>query len=608
MGASRNNGMFGYNYLTFAAIGVIVALVAGYAIFSFILPTTSNTANVATVKNFFLSLTDPATVPTGTSALYVTYSALQLSVLYNGSTSTQALPGSGTVNVLDLQNSSIVLAATHIPNGSKVTRIKVNISSAVITVDGENSSVVIGEGTLTINLTTKNTISGRQSGLIDLVPSVTAIETVDKTVYVLTASVRAVIVPANVFAGQSMNVQPNGNHSYPSTPPLPGAHINFSSNVSLGKLFNSVTPTVKIIAASIVVTGNDTSFSMTVQNTGNSSVELNGIMVNGTKNVYFPQPNPSVLFQLPTMIMPLPITPPAGMPTPPGFVPPPKMIITFPNGTVMNTTSTFMPPPIQTQPPINGTMPPPNSTSNISAIVNMPGTTVSLSGTFYLLKIVTPAHAISLNSTGVLINVSGDIIYKTTTMPQFIPPNQQNGSQSQGLAPNITIPSGSVAVTLPMGTTLFMQFPPGMTPPTVTPPPQMTSQAAKFPVGRMIFPNGTLGFPAVSATALQSHQIASSQQAQSVNGITSSVIANGATNLNVTITPDMIPKGYVLAPGDTATFTLNGLLYLGPSPQVQNNNAAEIQPPFAVLVSGEVYTINLFGMGGVHAMTQTTAS
>ncbi len=583
-------------YLMMVTVVAVIAIVAGYMIFNNLFPTTSS---VPLQKNFFLSLTDPATVPQGTTALFVTYSALQLQISHSGGVSTQTLPGSGTVNVLSLQNSSIVLASTNVLNGSKVTQIKINISNAIITIGGENYTVVIGERTLTINVTSNNSISGQKNALVDLIPSVTAIETVDKTVYVLTANVRAVITPPNIFLSRSSSVQ----HGIIQSLPPVGSKVNFSSNVSLGKLFNNVTPTINVTSASISIDGNYTNLSVTVKNTGNDSVQLNGIMINGLKKVYFPQPPMSELFRLPSMIMQLPITPPAGVLTPSGFIPPPKMVITFPNGTIMNTTSTFTLPSIPTRPPINSTN---TKTSNSTGYINSTNSTVSLNitlnGTFYFLKIVTPAHAISLNSTGALVNVSGDIVYKTTTMPQFTHTIQQNGSQ-QGPALNVTIPAGATAVTLPVGTTLYIQFPAGMAPPTVTPPLQITLRAAKFPIGRMIFPNGTLGFPPMYA---MSTKVVSNST--SANGAALNTIANGATNTNVTINPDQIPKGYTLMPGDSITFTLSGLLNLGPSQQVQSDNGVKIPSPFAVLISGDSYSINLFGKIGAHAETVVTAS
>ena len=595
---------------------VVIVAVGGYLLIANVLYPSTQSASAQ--KNFFLSLTDPATTPTGTTALYVTYSALQISVSHSGSVSVEALPGSGTVNVFDLQNATIILAATNVPNGSKVTQVKINISNAIITIGGKNSTVVIGEGTITANISSNGSGSGKQNALVDLIPSVTAIETVDKTVYVLTSSVRAVITPTNVFTGQSSNV---------SVPPSPqvGEEFNFAPNTNVSQIFQSVTPTIKIVSASITVNGNDTDFSMTVRNTGNVSVELNGIMLNGSKNVYFPMPPVSALFFMPAMVFPLPITPPPGIPLPQGVSAPPKFVITFPNGTVMNTTSVFtiptMPPNASTTtfpiPSQNGSLPPPNATpSSMPPPGSVPGTG-SITGTFYILDIVKTAHAISINSSGMVLDVGGDSIAVTTTPPMMqMPPTQTqqgtaNGQPSQ--PQNFTIPAGSTQIQLPSGTTLYMQFPPGAQPPTAAPPVQVTSQAKNMPIGWMIFSNGTLGFPPMSLSQGQAppaggSMLPGSEGQSSINSANNAIsnIAAGAANVSVKIPNGIkLPPGYDLAAGASVTFTLSGLLTMGPSPQTPSG--ISMQPPFSVLIPGDTYNVWIMGASGAHAHAKITA-
>ena len=478
-------------------------------------------------------------------------------------------------------------------------QIRVNITSAVITINGVNSTVVIGEGTIKANVSSGNNVAGTTNAVVDLVPSVTSIQTVDKTIYVLTPSVRAVVTPNNVFVGQSANVSKTR-----FTPPPIGVRINFTGNANLSNIFKSVTPTIKITSASIAVSGNDTSFSMTVENTGNSSVELNGLMINGLKKVYFPMPPASLMFRMPAMIFPMPMSPPSGITLPPNFVPPPKFVITFPNGTVMNTSGSYE---VQSQPPhlTNGTMPPPNGSSLVT-------------GTFYLLDIVHPAFALSVNSTGALINLSGDIVWRTSSPPMMS--FQPNSSQQSGPV-NITVPAGAVPTHLPLDTTLYIQFPPGMTPPKQPTPP--TALAQQMPIGRMILSNGTLGFPPMSlissvgysgvSTSGVSTQGTLGNETSMINSGVSNMVANGASNLTLQIPAGAIPPGYELAAGASFTFTLNGLLLLGPAPSMPMNvsggpNNMALQPPFAILINGDTYSIDLFGASGAHASTQVVAS
>ena len=60
---------------------------------------------------------------------------------------------------------------------------------------------------------------------------------------------------------------------------------------------------------------------------------------------------------------------------------------------------------------------------------------------------------------------------------------------------------------------------------------------------------------------------------------------------------NMLTGGYTLAAGSTFTFTISGQLTLGPASQMQSNGQAVVmQPPFAALIVGNLYNINLFGM------------
>ena len=545
-------------YLVVLTVSVVV--VVSLFVFGVIPPSAYAPASQTTSsQNFFISLTDPATVPPGTTALYVTYSALQMSVSRNGAVSIQSLPGTGTVNVLDLQNNTIVLAATNLPNGSVVTKVKMNISNAVITIKGRNSTVVIGESGITANISASAAISGKQSALVDLIPSVTAIETTDKTIYVLTPSVKAVIAPISVFVQPSSNIS-----SKRLSIPAVGNRLRFASNISVPQIFHSVTPTVNVTLASINVNGNDTNLAITLKNTGNSSVQLNGIMLNGSKKIYIPMPPANLMFRMPatTLVLPPPVL---------GGIGGPIFRITFPNGTVMNTTSYI----------------------NVGLISGNQSSPPAITGHFYILKLLKPAYAISFNFSSALLNISGDEVIETSTIPNQTAPLPGQTVQ------NMTIPPNSTIVDLPLGTTLGIHFPKNIS--VSEPQPVPTAQMQEMPIGRMIFPNGTIGFPSMSFINSLNNSLSTNQ--------VSNLLSSGVTNLNTSINPAEIPRGYILSPGASVTLTLNGQLSLGPSIQVPGPSGNEfISSPFAVLIPGASYTVGIFGISGVEVYTKITAS
>ena len=292
-----------------ATIAVIAILAVGtYFALPYLNQSSSNKKSGSTTNrgsgSFFVSLTDPPNVPQGTSALYVTYSQIQLIVATNGSESMIDVTGSGTVNVLTLINSSIVIGTANLSSGTILKQIKFTISNATITIGGVNSSVVIGESVLTTNVS--QTYSGKEAALVDLQPSITEIQTFDENVYVLTPAVKSVLAPVGQFG------QIQGS-------PQQGMNLGNFNGTFFGGFLDSPASGLSITNASLVANGNDTSLSVTIKNIGNSSVGLMGLSLQGQKQLYFPQIN--------VQLSPPPLQ--AGFMAP---LPPDRAVI-FPNGT-----------------------------------------------------------------------------------------------------------------------------------------------------------------------------------------------------------------------------------------------------------------------------------
>ena len=563
-----------FTYLIFAIIGILIVGVGVYYISGLIASTPVSTTSLKQA-NFFVGLTDPADVPSGTTALYVTYSAVQLSISDNGAISNMLLAGSGTVNVLDLQNQSIVIATANVSNGSVVMQIKINVSSAIITIGGVNYSVLIGEGTLTVNLTSGSTANGRNGALFDLIPSITEIQTADKNVFVLTPTVKAVLSPEDNFIPQSGGQQNNSG-----IPPPIGTRLRFNSSGNITQVLTGfeVAKGVRITSAYISVNGNYTSLNVTVENNGTSAVELDGLMFNGPKKVFLPVINVSI--NIPPM--------PAGMP----FVPVNGTVI-FPNGTILHVGSGFM----------NAYAPPP-----------------------IMFNFSEPAPAIAHNSTSVTFRVpAGSTILSIPTFPppgnnSYPPPGNSSfpppGNNSYPPPRNQTIPSVNHnnfpmptfnSEPAPNGTIIIMVFPKMSPPPSGEPTQNETGFAEDMPIGRFIFANGTLGFPNVGVTVNPTQvptlgsQYGNNGQPLPGQGEPMPGSAEGSGSLNMTLNlPMQLPKGFVLEAGASFTFTLDGRLAIGPAPNVQNNNgqSVTIMPPTVELFAGDNYIISIFGKDG----------
>ena len=565
-----------YTYMIFAVIGILVVGMGVYYI-SGLVTSTSVSTPALKQANFFVGLTDPADVPSGTTALYVTYSAVQLSVSTNGVTSSILLPGGGTVNVLDLQNQSIVIATANVSNGSLVKQIKINVSSSIITINGVNYTVLIGEGTLTVNLTSSNTANGKNGALFDLIPSITEIQTADKNVFVLTPTVKAVISPGDNFAPEA-----GGSRSPNGEPPQVGTRLRFNSTSNITQILTGLgtARNVRITSAHIEVNGNYTSLNVTVENNGTSAVELDGLMFDGPKRVFLPTINVSI--NIPSLQT-------NGMP----FVPVNGTVI-FPNGTVVNVGSSF----------INSYSPPPIM-FNFSA----------------------PASAIAHNSTSATFRVpAGSSILIIPSIPtprnssypppgngSYLPPGNESypppGNQTPASANsnNFQTPHFNTEP-VPNGTIIIMRFPHQFSPPPSAPTQNETGFSENMPIGRFIFANGTLGFPPMSVTVNPTQ--APTLGSQYSNGQSSPEPGQGgnmgpgsggaSSSLNTTLNlPTQLPPGFILNAGATYTFTLSGDITIGPATEVENENGpVRISPPTVELFSGDNYIISLFGKDG----------
>ncbi|HSV50013.1 MAG TPA: DUF4382 domain-containing protein, partial [Candidatus Acidoferrales bacterium] len=86
---------------------------------------------------FTVMMTDPPTVPDGTTVLNLTYTDIALHITYpNGTTQWQSLGASGTVNLFSLINVTQTIATTNIPLGSTVDKLQFVIQDVTATVNG----------------------------------------------------------------------------------------------------------------------------------------------------------------------------------------------------------------------------------------------------------------------------------------------------------------------------------------------------------------------------------------------------------------------------------------------------------------------------------------
>ncbi|MDE1852385.1 MAG: hypothetical protein KGI38_01425 [Thaumarchaeota archaeon] len=256
--------------LKYTAAALAVAALVIVASTLYINPAVTNVGRAGgTPSRLIIQLTDPPTVPQHTSSLNLTYSSISLMVGEPGSDGQQTLTtkvvtptgGSATLDLLRLQNVSQTIALASLPNGSTIYSFAFMVTSIKIDVNGTVSSVTLAGGsTLTVTLARPAMISGDDVALLRLNP-----------VIVLTPSGYQMIPSAvGIVRPESQGDQNEQEVGFQQ-------QLSTQDEDQLDQARGNVTATLSALS----VSGNSTSITVQVKNTGNTTVALNAIGVHG---------------------------------------------------------------------------------------------------------------------------------------------------------------------------------------------------------------------------------------------------------------------------------------------------------------------------------------
>lgn len=148
-----------------------------------------------------IQLTDPPTVPPGVTDVYIDYSAMGVHVADAGNDSGwyQIAP-SGEIDLMTILNTSITLGSSQVSAGV-FNAVGFNITRAIVTVNGANESAFISSNKLIVPLVGGLHVAGGsdQGILVDLSPTVLAVQNGSETAYVLIPSAHTLYLPAEAW-------------------------------------------------------------------------------------------------------------------------------------------------------------------------------------------------------------------------------------------------------------------------------------------------------------------------------------------------------------------------------------------------------------------------
>lgn len=259
-----------------AAVLVALAIIGTSLITNTMLNPTGQSPQSVGHTSFLVMLTDPPNVPRGTTQLNVTYSSIQLHVVYSDCSSNWvAAQESGRVNLLSLVNVTQTIATLSLPTGSTVDKLQFKISEAETKISGKDYPVTMLSDTLLISIK-QTKLNGTKTGaLIDLRPTLVQINATNSTggsvSYFVLAPSASAIVKSNVSETQSMI----GCKS----------KLNDDDNKELDREYKRASNNVTVTQSSLSVNGNVTTLSVTIKNIGKTNATLSSLTVSGDFNV-----------------------------------------------------------------------------------------------------------------------------------------------------------------------------------------------------------------------------------------------------------------------------------------------------------------------------------
>jgi hypothetical protein len=256
----------------------LAAVIAAIAIITVSLFANFNATPVvptAEKATFAVLLTDPPTVPAGTTQLNLTYTDVLLHVIYpNGTDEWLPVGASGTVNLFLLVNMTETIASTTIPINSTVDKVQFTIANVTAVINAQTYNVTSLSDTFVVkvaNGAVNKTLSGV---LIDFNPTLVQIQASDENdttvyYYVLVPSANAMIV--NDITSEHVKV---------------GTIIQIGDNnrVQLVHVKEDFSNNLTIVSATLTVNGNATGLSVTLENEGDVTFRVFGLTLHGEFN------------------------------------------------------------------------------------------------------------------------------------------------------------------------------------------------------------------------------------------------------------------------------------------------------------------------------------
>jgi hypothetical protein len=259
--SSKSSVMMSGVVAAIIAIVLIGAVAASGILNTKTTPPATETSGPSGSGTLALLMTDPPTVPNGTSAVYISYSGMAIHLSSAGnSTGWHVLDVKGQIDLMKIINASQTIASASVQNGI-FNALEFNITSATVTFENANYSayLVYQHHTLYVPISGGVSIVNGQTSaaVIDLTPTVLLLGDPSQPAFAFIPAARGYTIPA-----QS----------------IPSIRVGETVDLRNQTTFRNNQPHFEITGTSLTLT----SLSITVTNTGNVSLDFTLAAVTST--------------------------------------------------------------------------------------------------------------------------------------------------------------------------------------------------------------------------------------------------------------------------------------------------------------------------------------
>lgn len=248
-------------------IGIIIVVAIVAIAYKAYVPSVSVPITVApSVANstVMVQITDPPAVPGGTQTLMLYYSNIELHIAgKSNSTGFVSLNASGSANLMNLTNITQTLGIGKVNKTANFDLLRLNISSATITIGNVTYNVSVPNNRLLVRLSSLMNATS-PTAIVDFYPSVLQIYASNQTIFVMVPSLKGVVIKGLPINSSQAHIGAK-------------AGIANSAKAEVDRLI----PNVTVTSSTLAVHNASVEFSVTVKDNSNSSVTMKDIMLSG---------------------------------------------------------------------------------------------------------------------------------------------------------------------------------------------------------------------------------------------------------------------------------------------------------------------------------------